>query len=811
MNTETRPQDFSTQSATAVTSATKLILPSDITMVICLRAHEANPWVLDRIKVVGHYYDPRPEILIVDFGSAPEFAARIQDICQSSGFRYHHVPDYGTYSPAAAHNRGFELVETEFVFFCDTDFFSFREVFSDLARTATELQMRDVTDIVINFPAYHLNEQDSASFLSSPSDFERSAELRRIAYRANFIEFSKDENFFVAPYSNVYLISKQMYAMSGGYDERFRGHGSEDFEFLIRLAIHTGHLPLPEHLRKDSYGPMKDDFFTHKPYRGFRRLLELSSQPAVNLGFKTFHLWHPREKEIAWYADNDWKRDRFNQALDSYLDNPHRLLGVDFLNRPNKIACLCKHHDQWGYFTPLRAAGYQTVPFFDDSAETTATVTKGLLSGEFSGVAIFNPYMKSHSRYYETVLLARQEGKKVIVIERGALPGTIYYDTDVSYAAPSYSEDAFLGETFTDEEMSSATNYVSDLRSGNQTLEAMDSYERTSDRRMALSALNGPILFIPLQLEDDMAVTMFVKGEQHYQEFLQGLPELIDSNPEVTFIVKPHPLSKIDVLTPKKNLIVAERHDNIHYLIDVADATLCYNSGVGLLSVLHQKPTITLGNAFYNIAGAGYRATSAQEGVRTFLAGGIQPPKSELVARLAAWFLHRKYSQFIATDNVREFATRKAHSYKDILITKLRLDGTTYQLDRVKRHAPFSPMSHSFAAIGAPHAASKNAPQKTNAPSKIVAWAEKDFREKRYAKAAELYERAYQMGKSRPNLLRHAAEAHWRNGDKAKAISTLRDAKSSLPKNKRVKLRLLTMRYPILQFLIGKHEMKTTK
>lgn len=702
MNTEMTASAASGRNTLTAASTIRPVLPSDITMIICLRAHAANPWVLERIKLVGEYYDPRPEILIIDFGSQPEFAEQIESISLTNGYRYHHVPDYDTYSPAAAHNRGFELAETKFVFFCDADFFSFRDVFGSLAAAATDLQMRDIVDIAINFPAYHLDERDSSAFLSASSNTERSSRLQRIAFRANFTQFNGDDNFFVAPYSNVFLINREMFSMSGGYDERFRGHGSEDFEYLIRLNLHTGHLPVPDDVRKDAYGPMKPHFFSHKPYLGFRRMLELASFPTANLGFKTFHLWHPRERSADWYANNDWKRDRFNEALNTYIENHHALLSVDFLNRNSRIACLCKHHDQWGYFTPLRIAGHEIVPFFDDSAETTAAVTRGLVDGDFDGIAIFNPYMKSHTRLYETILLARQKNKKVIVIERGALPATIYYDTDVSYASPSYSEDAFLAEEFSAEEIDSAAEYVVELRSGDQTLEAMDSYQATSERRLALSELSGKICFIPLQLEDDMAVTMFVKGEQRYPEFVASLATLIDSNPDVTFIVKPHPLSKTDPLSPKPNLIIAERQDNIHYLLDVADVVLCYNSGVGLLGILHEKPVITLGNAFYNMAGAGYRASSAEEGLSAYLAGKIGTPPHELVTKIAAWFLHKKYSQFTATDNLREFATRRAHGYKDILVTKLRLDGITYKLDRIKRHAPFSWSSHSAASIAAP-------------------------------------------------------------------------------------------------------------
>lgn len=785
------------------------VTPKDITVVVCVRCHKQNPWVLERIRLMGRYYSPSPCFLVVDFGSDEDFATQIAAICKEEHYQYLYVPDFETYSPAAAHNRGFEATDTEFVFFCDADFFSFRDVFARLADVATSLRMRDVVDIVLNFPAYHLNEADSREFLDQTSSEEQSNALHRIAFKANFLAYDKDDNFFVAPYSNVYLINRHLYSLSGGYDERFRGHGSEDFEFLIRLAMHVGHLPIPTDVREDLYGPMKSDFFTHKPYSGFRRLLELSSQPAVNLGFKIFHLWHPREKSIDWYANNDWKRNRFNEAIDVYAKAPHKLLMLDFIRREKKIACLCKHHEQWGYFTPFRVAGYQTIPFFDDSGDAISTISRQIISGDLDGIAIFNPYMKSHARYYETVLLARQLDRKVIVIERGALPSTIYYDTDVAYAASTYSEDDFFEEEYTVEEIASADAYVHSLREGNKTLEAMESYEVTKSNRIALSSLTSPVCFVPLQLEDDMAVTMFTKGEQTYQSFLHGLPDLIDAYPNITFVVKPHPLSKVDVLSPKQNLIIVGIQDNIHYLIDASDVVLCYNSGVGLLSILHQKPTITLGNAFYNVRGAGYRAMSATDGIEAFQSGRIPHVSSALVVRLAAWFIHRKYSEFTATDNIQEFSTRKAHGYKDILVTKFRLDGASYRLDRIKRHAPFSWNSYAAANISAhnKHAAPAMKNVETS-PCVLTKWAKADFREKNFSKSAELFERAYAFDRNNPKHLRCAAEAYWRAGMKSEAKAALEKAIAMIPKNKNARLRMWTMMFPFLGYIIGDHQMK---
>lgn len=794
--------------AMANVDSTHKVLPSEITMVLCIRAHDGNPWVINRIRMMGDYYDPKPTFLVLDFGSSEPFAEQIACVCAHQGFEYIHIADYDTYSPAAAHNRGFEAVKTPFVYFCDADVFSFKTLFADLADTATELRMKEMVDIVLTPPVYHLNEVDSATFFSLPTAEEQSAHLKREAYRANFRPFNRAENFFVAPYSNVYMIHRDMFTMTGGYDERFRGHGSEDFEYLVRLAMHISHLPLPDEMKQDKLGPFSSEFFHARPYSGFRRLLEMASEPTFNMGFKIFHLWHPRETSNGdWYQNNDWKRVKMNEALDAYVDAPQKLLSIDFLNRGKRIACVCNSPDIWGYFTPLRVAGFELVPVFDNSVESISALSKGLIDGNLSGMAIFNPYMLSNTKFYETVVLARELGRTVIVIERGALPGTIYYDDDVSYVSENYSEERFLSESFSDEELRKASEYIDGLRSGDSTLEHMNSYDKTSEDRIALGSMTKPICFIPLQLPQDMAVTMFIRGEQSYPNFVESLPKVIDDNPDILFIVKPHPLSKGGAIPMKPNLIIAQREDNIHYLLDVASFVLCYNSGVGLLSILHQKPTITLGNAFYNLAGAGFRAASAAEAIGAFKRGLVKEPDQKTIRRIAAWFLHRQYSQFIATDNVREFTDRKAHAYKDILVTDFRYGGQTHKLGRTKQVAPFSWNSHSGFRIAATKENAEPAAQKMTPYEKIEKWAYDDYRRGEFQKSANNFRRAYATDSSNPNLLRFAAEAHLRCNEKAEALDALLEARKVIPNNQRLRRRILVIRYPLLRFILGDNAM----
>jgi predicted glycosyltransferase involved in capsule biosynthesis len=787
------------------------ISPGDITMVLCIRAHAGNPWVLERVKLMGRYYTPQPPILVLDFGSETDYAQKIKEMCDGCQYRLVAVPDFGIFSLAMARNIAFQNTTTDFVFFCDSDFFGERDLFQRLADTATALDMRCVVDIMLNPPAYHLSQSDTAAIEQELDLDIKSRRLRCLGWQLNYREFDREGEAFIAPYSNVFMVHRAMFSMVGGYDAGFRGHGSEDFEFLLRFSLHAMHLPVPDSPDTDLFSPWTKEFFSGRPYKGFRRLFELLAQPTESTGLKVFHLWHQRQRESDWYQNNDWKRTRLQESTSKYVASHPQLLGIDFLERPRKVLCLCKNKETWGYFVPLRLAGFQTIPIFSDDSETVRGVTRDLVEGKVDAVAIFNPYMKSHAGFSSVIANARQMGREVIVLERGALPGTVYYADDVSYTSAAFSPEAFATATFSSAELRRAAEYMETLRKGRETLEVMDTYEATEEKYLAFKTKKQRVCFVPLQLTDDMAVTMFVTGEQRYGEFVALLPTLIDGNKNILFMVKPHPLSGADDLTPRPNLVIAAREDNVHALLDIADVTLCYNSGVGLLSLIHGVATITLGNAFYNLSNAGCRAASAREGLESFLDGKVRPPDAALMQRIVAWFICRKYSSFIATDDIRVFGnTRKAHGYKDILVTEFRWGSHDYVLDRAKRRTPFSANSYAGSRIAIRSSDDMGAVNMglSRDWKQLDKWAKKDYRLGHFEKAANLFLRAYHADPSKPNSLRMAAEAWWRAGKREQALAAQVQACGLLPSNKQAKRRLLTMKHPWLSAILSRAEMK---
>lgn len=653
---------------------------SDITYVVCVRLHIGNEWVLDRLKIMQEYYNPSPKLLVIDFGSEHQYANEIEAVCESGGSQYVYIDDKGTYSAAIAHNRGFDAVDTELVFFSDVDFFFESDVFARLIKAANAAEMSKNFDVVLNFPAYHVRETYAESFFSKEGNQQRDAVLNKIALHAPYEKSNSDAVEFIAPYSNVYLIHKNFYSMIGGYNENFRGHGSEDFEFFIRLSKYAKNLPMPKDLVLDKYGPTKNDFFWTKQYTGFRRLNQLIALPAELMGFKAFHMWHPTGLDKDWRSENDWRRDKMRSVVDEYMKDDSKLLGIDFVTRNKKIVCICKHKEHYGYFLPLRVLGYELIPFYTDDANSLIKINQLIKNKSIDAYAIFNPYMKSHHAFYPSFLLAKEMGLKTIVIERGALPSSIYYSSDVCYSAKEFSQEAFDNYVMPNDDLIKVEAYIEKLKSGGFLLEKQSSYSETMDKYQSLKDLDKKKCLIPLQLDDDMAVTKFVRNAQSYSDFVNNINEAASKNKDVIFVVKKHPLSKKAISFNSENIVFVEPEDNIHCLLDIVDFTVCYNSGVGLLSLIHAVPTITVGNAFYNVNGTGDFSDDIERAVTE--GKEKSAPDKDVVVKLLSFYLTRLYSFFEAKDDVKDFKHRKAHGYKDILITEFKLDGEIFHLNR---------------------------------------------------------------------------------------------------------------------------------
>lgn len=358
---------------------------ADISLCLGIRLHQDNPWVLSNLELQLTHYCPRPAVIVVDQGSEPKFAEKIKRVVTESGGVYLRDDYQGLYSPSRAHNQAASAVKTELIFFADPDFFMVADFFHKLVGMLNNTALGSKIDLMINLPAVHLNEAATARFRAAESSRARSAWLDRVWMTALFDSTLESE--FVAPYSNVFLCHRLGFSYSGGYDESFVAHGSEDFEFLIRFALIMGQYPPPPHIIDDLYRPQADDFFHQNEYKGFRSLLAAMSYPAEAHGLVAFHLHHPLLEHTRWKREGDSSRDRFQSRVRPYLDRPLELLSRDWLPRGKRLLIWNTPPSPvpLSLWLAFRLAGYHlTLPLGDD-------FSLAKLSENFDALAVFRP------------------------------------------------------------------------------------------------------------------------------------------------------------------------------------------------------------------------------------------------------------------------------------------------------------------------------------------------------------------------------------------------------------------------------------
>lgn len=493
---------------------------------------------------------------------------------------------------------------------------------------------------------------------------------------------------------NVFLCHVDLFDLSGGYAEDFRGHGSEDFEFFIRLCLLFGYVPEPKNIEADIYAPKDSSFWGGKNYEGFRRMMELLTYSCESLGFKAFHLWHPRLPESSWVKNNDWKRGTFRRVLSRYLHSREKLLSEDHLPRDMRALCIFRDHSHIGYHLPLRLMGYRLIPLSECSDADISREIENIESGVYHRVFVFNPYMKSHAIFRSLIEIARTKNIKVTIIERGALPNSIYYADEMSYADPDFCESSIEDLKRVVGEISVAHGARDLIISGSCTLESNGSYDNTMLRRGILKFTNAEKCFIPLQLSDDVAVTRFNDGHIPYADYMQNVLSVVNDHPDVLFIIKAHPLSKEKLNLNAENVVICDSEDNVHALIDLSDFVVVYNSGVGLLAAIHGKPVYCLGNSFYSFKNrVAKRIDSIGEAINDYRSaegGWSVGPNHEDVLVVLEWLIAKKYSFFVADDVISEFDRRRAHGYKNISVDILNFYGVRKNLSYCRRQHSFS-------------------------------------------------------------------------------------------------------------------------
>lgn len=240
---------------------------------------------------------------------------------------------------------------------------------------------------------------------------------------------------------------------------------------------------------------------------------------------------------------------------------------------------------------------------------------------------------------------ARDAGAPMLYAELAPLPGRITLDPGGVNAEGSVPQDPAFFHAW------AATTDTADWRQIGAGLTARAS--RRADVGQGGGALpDTPFLFCPLQVPDDSQVTLFSGWCGGMAGFLSALGQAASHLPEGWHLrLKEHPSAKVPLRPLLEPLLVEGRVvlDNAtdsFAQVAASRGVVTLNSSMGLQAFFHDKPVVTLGRAFFNLAGLVHHAEGQPALNALFAAPEALDYDESLRAAFLTWLDREYYVRF---------------------------------------------------------------------------------------------------------------------------------------------------------------------
>lgn len=212
-------------------------------------------------------------------------------------------------------------------------------------------------------------------------------------------------------------------------------------------------------------------------------------------------------------------------------------------------------------------------------------------------IVFSNPY-----RDLQTMVLynlCRERKQPICVIERGPLPGTLLIDgTGFLIDSSAYHFSNLDEVNFPENWQDVIRNYKLEYLSAGISLE-FQSRDRAKSAwlmKRLTQSVNKPVILIALQMPDDTVTRHFCHPARSYQTFLTFCQACIKQfSDRYTFVYKTHPRAANLRLDDADNLTSVHIDD----ALAKCEGVLTFNSGVGVLAMMHDKPVAVFGRAYY--------------------------------------------------------------------------------------------------------------------------------------------------------------------------------------------------------------------
>ncbi|MDR0753390.1 MAG: glycosyltransferase [Holosporaceae bacterium] len=583
------------------------------------------PGVLEFPKEVG--------VLIVDSGSSGEDSMRVRCVCRKRCFGYLRIETgCEIFSLGIARNHGAMYAQSEYILFQDIDCFVMEDFY---ARLFQEIEMKKTSGIVFfSPPVLFLNEEATRAVQ------EGTLLLREILV-LHFLGKEDHLLCFKSPQSSCFVMRRIDFLLHGGFFDKMKGWGYEDFAFASTFIIRYKLFPLPLDFEK------YDVSWDAVAYKNLRSCLRLTGDCIIDRNLVGFHFFHtagsrgPSQCNIAknreflcsiirkYRADpsyEQWPLPMMPEAKNALLDcYPNGCPNPFLLARELKL-----------FYRKTFVAPLQQ---FSSAQE----LWKYVLCNEIKRLVV--PNTRANRKRYEYFLFLKERGIECICSERGSLPGSVYLDPE-GFCNDSLSYRQKLWDyPLTQGEKKRTLEYIENFKKENSALEKQSEYLGGMKLKKQLCIpYKKKILLVPLQRPSDTTILHHCGPIRSYANFINLVNQIADDGGDGWIVVaKLHPLEdKIEGLSP--NVVLCMHNENINALLDICDAVLLINSGVGILSMMWNKPLIVTGFAFYALDDLCLKSERYEDILSFLKSTFVSPFSREKRLRFLHYLVFRFYS-----------------------------------------------------------------------------------------------------------------------------------------------------------------------
>lgn len=524
------------------------------------------------------------EFILVNDGSNKEDSLKIEKICTENNIKYVYIDSQDKhFSLARARNKGVQTARGRYVLIEDVDFLPYIGFYDDIVDEINLFELDKKTEDFIVIPCIFLSKNASKDFILDNSRIHAKKIIQKyLEYDINYFENG-------IPAGSLLVMSRHHYLSIGGQNEAFSRWGFEDHEFAERLLQFSCKFPEPKN--KMAY---KDTIYgEYTSYEGFRARYRLYGDIVAAQGIYAFHMHHPISSAFRSPKIRQENKNIFNQCIQKMTQNEYYLSP---LIDPYRGRTCVTSKNPFIYNRELLPF-YGDIFFFDDALHTKEEFYDFICKNGIDRVIMQNPYSKD--KKLEIYNYLKSKNIECIVGERGALPGSVYFDKTGFCCESSLYDESIWDRELSAEEIESVYKYIQDYKQSGISLEKQSPCVSGKILRNENDiAENQKILFVPFQTRKDATVNYFAGKIKNYDNFINLVNEVQKQLPaDWVLCYKNHPLEPNTIDIPGS--ICLDKY-HINDILEASNMVLLMNSGCGILSLLYNVPVLHTATAQYD-------------------------------------------------------------------------------------------------------------------------------------------------------------------------------------------------------------------